>query len=218
MRIGIPTAIEHLGWVLAFLVSVRVTAQLGAQAMATHTYVLQITSAVILVGVSTGLAVEVLVGRMIGAGHFRHAYHFANRSLALGMLLSGLTALIAAMFGQSLLQIFTKDPEIIALGMTLMWIGVIVEPGRTINIVMNDALRAVGDARFPAVASLPTMAIALAFGSWWLGIHLGLGLVGVWLAYLADEWLRGIVNFGRWFFKGWIPAAQISRRHSRLQQ
>jgi Na+-driven multidrug efflux pump len=99
--------------------------------------------------------------------------------------------------------------------MMLMWLGVFVEPGRTLNIVMNDALRAAGDAKFVAVASIPSMVIVLAFGSWWMGLHLGLGMVGIWLAYALDELIRGSTNYARWHFGGWIAAAQKSVRIAR---
>jgi Na+-driven multidrug efflux pump len=42
MAIGFPTAIEHFGWTFGFIVSVRVAAQLGEAALATHAYAMQI--------------------------------------------------------------------------------------------------------------------------------------------------------------------------------
>jgi Na+-driven multidrug efflux pump len=52
----------------------------------------------------------------------------------------------------------------------------------------------------------------LAGGSWLLGVHLGLGLVGVWIAYAADEWLRGLLMWRRWARLRWLPHARHSRR------
>ena len=37
-----------------------------------------------------------------------------------------------------------------------------------------------------------SMLVVMAGGSWLLGAHFGLGLVGVWIAYAADEWMTEV--------------------------
>jgi Na+-driven multidrug efflux pump len=149
-----------------------------------------------------------LVGRYVGAGEFAKADALARKALKIGIGSSLCFALIAALLGNHLLGFFTKDPAIIATGMSMLWIGLLIEPGRAVNIIMNDTLRAAGDARYPALAGLPSQLFVLGAGSWWLGWHLGFGLLGVWLIYALDEWLRGLINWLRWQRKGWMPAAQ----------
>jgi putative MATE family efflux protein len=208
IAIGLPTMIENFGWTFGFIVSVRVASQLGEAVLATHAYVIQIVFAVIIASISIGLGAEILIGRLIGAGEFARADTLARKSLKIGMVSAFTFALIAALLGNHLLGLFTNDPKIIASGMTLLWLGLLIEPGRAVNIIMNDTLRAAGDARYPALAGLPSQLFVLGAGSWWLGTHLGLGLVGVWLIYALDEWIRGTINWLRWQKKGWIPAAQ----------
>lgn len=36
------------------------------------------------------------------------------------------------------------------------------------------------------------------------GIHLGFGLAGVWISFIADEWVRGILMYRRWRSRIWI--------------
>jgi Na+-driven multidrug efflux pump len=45
---------------------------------------------------------------------------------------------------------------------------------------------------------------------------LGLGLVGVWIAYAADEWLRGLLMWRRWARHGWVPFARAAHRRQRV--
>ena len=59
------------------------------------------------------------------------------------------------------------------------------------------------------------MAVVLAGGSWWLGVQRGLGLVGVWSAYAADEWIRGLLMWRRWLRLGWVPQARAAHRRLR---
>jgi Na+-driven multidrug efflux pump len=54
--------------------------------------------------------------------------------------------------------------------------------------------------------------LVLAAGSWWLGVHLGWGLVGVWVAYAADEWIRSLAMWWRWRSLAWLPAARAAHR------
>jgi Na+-driven multidrug efflux pump len=68
-----------------------------------------------------------------------------------------------------------------------------------------------------AVGSV-SMLIVLAGGSWLLGIHFGWGLPGLWIAYAADEWIRGLLMWRRWATLGWLPHARAVRRRLRAAQ
>ncbi|MBA4175899.1 MAG: MATE family efflux transporter [Leptothrix sp. (in: Bacteria)] len=211
-RIGLPGAAENIAYRLAFMVSVAVAGGLGAAALATHAYAMQIVMVVLLFGLATGLSVETVVGHLIGAGHLHEAHRVVRRALARGLGVSVLVATAAALAGPWLMRLFTADAQIIAAAVALLWWTVLLEPGRTFNLVVINALRAAGDARYPVAVGAVSLAVVLAGGSWLLGVHFELGLPGVWLAYAADEWLRGLLMWRRWATLAWVPHARASRK------
>jgi putative MATE family efflux protein len=215
LRIGLPGAAENIAYRLSFMVSVAVAGKLGAQALATHAYVMQVVFFVLLTGLATGLSVEIVVGHLVGAGRLHDAHRLVRRALAFGLLASVTVASAAALAGPWLLRRFTHDEAIVASGAVLLWWTVLLEPGRTFNLVVINALRAAGDARFPVAAGAASMVLVLAGGSWLLGQTLGLGLVGLWIAYAADEWLRGLIMWARWARHGWVPHARAAHRRLR---
>jgi Na+-driven multidrug efflux pump len=215
LAIGAPGAAENILYRGAFLVSVAAVGTLGTAAVAAHAYASQITYVVLLAGLAIGLAVEIVLGHQIGAGQLRAGDRLVRLWLRRGLLVSLLAAGVAALAGPAWLGLFTRDASIVAQAAQLLWWTVLLEPGRTCNLVLVNALRAAGDARFPALAGALSMVVVLAGGSWWLGVHLGLGLAGIWLAYAADEWLRGLVLAWRWRSRGWLPAARASHRRLR---
>ncbi len=215
LHIGLPGAAENIAWRLAFTASLAVTAQLGTAALAAHAYVSQVMHFVLLCGLAIGLSMEILIGHLVGAGRLREANRLLRRSLRLGLLASVAVAGAAALAGPWILAAFTRDAAITATGLTLLWLTVLLEPGRTFNLVVINALRATGDARYPVMVGAVSMLLVLAGGSWLLGLQLGLGLIGVWLAYIADEWLRGLLMWRRWARLDWLPMARAARRRVR---
>ena len=215
MHIGLPGAAENIAYRLSHTVSIAVVALMGAQALATQAYASQLTYIGVVFGLATGFAVEILVGHMVGAGHFRQAQTLVRRAMRRGLLISVAVSVLMALAGPRLLALFTQDAQIVALGATLLWCTVLIEPGRTFNLVVINALRATGDARYPVVAGAASFVVVLAGGSWLLGHVLGFGLVGVWLAYAADEWIRGLLMWRRWLSLGWVPHARAARRRLR---
>jgi Na+-driven multidrug efflux pump len=211
-HIGLPGAAENIAYRLGFVASVAVAGSLGTQALATHAYVQQLIGLVLLFGLATGLSAEIVVGHLVGAGRFRDAHALVRRALARGLAVSVLVATLMALAGPWLMRLFTADEQIVRAGCALLWWTVLLEPGRTFNLVVINALRAAGDARFPVAAGAVSMLVVLAGGSWLLGSVLGLGLPGVWIAYAADEWLRGLVMWRRWATLAWVPHARASRR------
>jgi Na+-driven multidrug efflux pump len=212
VHIGLPGAAEAIAYRLAMLASLTVVAGMGTESLATHTYASQVMNIIVLFSVSIGFAGEILVGHLVGAGQLHRANRMVRKSLAWGLGVSFLVAVTAAATAPWTLRLFTRDPDIIATATTLLWLTVLLEPGRTCNIVIINALRATGDAKFPVLAGAASMLLVMAGGSWLLGVHFGLGLVGVWLAYAADEWLRGGIMAWRWFGHGWVPSAIATRR------
>ncbi len=215
LHIGLPGAAENIAYRVAMLASVGVVAGMGAGALATQTYVFQIMNVVVLFTVALGMANEILVGHMVGAGQVREAHLLLRKSMVWGLGVSTILALAAAATAQWSMGWFTRDAGIIATATTLLWIAVVLEPGRTCNVVIINALRATGDARFPVLAGAASMLLVMAGGSWFLGSYLGWGLAGVWTAYAADEWVRGLAMAARWAWLGWVPHARATRRRVR---
>ncbi len=212
LHIGIPGAAENIAYRMAMLASMAVVAGFGTDQIATHSYASQIMNLVVLFTVAVGFAGEILVGHLIGARQFKQANRVVRKSLFWGLGISFCIALTAAITAPITLRLFTQDETIIKSATTLLWLTVILEPGRTCNIVIINALRATGDARFPVFVGAFSMLFVMAGGSWLLGSYFQLGLVGVWIAYAADEWLRGLIMAVRWFSRGWLGHARASLR------
>jgi Na+-driven multidrug efflux pump len=212
LAIGARGAAENILYRVSFIFSVAAVGRLGGEALSAHAYVSQINYCVLLAGLATGLAVEIVLGHHVGAGRLRAADRLVRRALAIGLPLSVGLALAAALAGPWWLRLFTANASILALSLALLWWSVLLETGRTFNLVLVNALRAAGDARWPAGVAMLSMPLVLALGSWWLGVELGLGLVGVWIAYATDEWVRGLAMWWRWRQRGWLAHARASHR------
>ncbi len=216
LHIGLPGAGENVAYRLCFMVSVAVAGQLGAASLAAQSYALQVMYAILLFSLATGLATEILVGHLIGSGKLREAQQLVLRTVLLGLAVSTLVAASVALVSPWVFARFTSDATIIAQCTTLMWCAVILEPGRVFNLVVINALRAAGDACYPVMIGAVSMVLVLAGGSWLLGVHLGLGLLGVWIAYAADEWVRGLLMWRRWLRQDWVPQARAMHRRLKV--
>lgn len=215
LHIGVPAAAENIAWRLSFMAAMAAAGTLGAHALATHAYVQQIGSMIIVFSLATAFAVEIMVGHMVGAGELGAAHRLVRTSLYRGLVISGAVSGAVALAGPLLLRLFTNDATIVAEGALLLWLGVLVELGRTFNLVVINALRATGDVRFPVAAGAASMLLVLAGGSWLLAIHFGLGLKGLYIAFAADEWIRGLIMWRRWSVHAWVPHARAARRKLR---
>jgi Na+-driven multidrug efflux pump len=214
LRIGVPGAAAELGYRAAFMVSLASAARLGVVALATHSYTLQLLRYVLLISLAIGWACEIMVGRLVGAGRFRQANNLVRKAVRNGLMASGSMALGAALAAPWLMRMFTKDPAVIHAAQTLLWIAVALETGRVFNLIVTGALRASGDVIYPVAASIGSFAVVLGLGSYLLSRSMG--LPGIFIAYAADEWVRGMLMMARWHWRGWLAHARRARRRVRV--
>ncbi len=211
LHIGLPAAGENLSWWLQMMVITSFAARMGGESLATMTYTVNIQRLVILFSLALGMGTEILIGRLIGAGEFEAAYQRVLQSVRTGLLIATGAILVVVVFARPLLELFSHNPAIIAGGILLLRLSILYEPGRVFNIVIINALRATGDARFPIqIAACSQWLLCVPF-SWLLGITLGWGLTGIWVAMMTEEWLRGLIMYRRWKRRDWLKHAERSR-------
>jgi len=214
LHIGLPAAGENMSYWIALLFVTSFAARLGPASLATMAYCQQIQALVILFSLSLGLGTEIMVGRLIGAGAFEEAYEQLLRSLRTGLMLCAGGVTLIALAAPHLIGLFSRDPVIIRGGTVLLRLCVVLELGRVFNIIVINSLRATGDVRFPVQTGAVCIWLLWVPNAWFLGLHLGWGLVGIWIAMTMDEWLRGILMYRRWKLRRWLHAAERSRANA----
>jgi len=212
LRIGLPAAGENVCYWLALMTVTTFNARLGEASLAAATYSIQIMGWVIIFADSIGLGTEILIGHRIGEGDLDRAYHELLRSLRIGILIACGASVTMALCAPLVASAFSSDAVTTGLIVSVLRIGMLLEPGRVFNIVVINALRATGDTRFPLLAGVASMWGVWVPLAWFLGVHSGLGVVGVWLSMCCDEWLRGLLMYRRWKRRHWITHAQKSRQ------
>lgn len=203
LSIGIPSAGENLSYQFSQLVITSFVVSIGTSSLAARVYILNISMVCFLFTLAIAQGTQLLVARYIGGRQFDRALRRGIRTLKIAMVASLVTSLIIALIGSPLLEAFTANTEIIAVGIPVLWAIVFVEPGRAMNIVLMSSLKSAGDVRFPVVIGILSMWGVAVSLSYLLGVHYGLGLLGIWLAQGADEWLRGCFALKRWVSKPW---------------
>jgi putative MATE family efflux protein len=213
LHIGLPAAGEQMCYWSAFLVVTTFIARLGSESLAIQSYALLIQRFAMLFSFSIGLGTEILIGHLVGAGMFEEAYHKLLRSLKTGLVIVSCVMLVVAALGPLLLGCFTRNAVIIAGGAVLLRMAIVLEPGRVFNVVVISSLRATGDVGFPIQMAVLSMWCVWVPMAWLLGLKLGLGLAGIWIAMIMDEWLRGLLMYRRWKKRRWVKYAERSRAH-----
>jgi putative MATE family efflux protein len=203
LKVGIPAASEQISYNTSQMAMTAITAILGAAALSTRVYTWNVMSFIMLFGLAMGQGTQILIGYRVGAGDFEGAYRQLLKSLKSSFVITIFLAIAVAIFREDIMRLFTSDENIVHTGSQLLLLCLILEPGRTFNILVVNSLRATGDAAFTVkmgVLSMWGLAVPI---SYFLGIQLGLGLAGVWIAFIVDEWLRGIIMYFRWKSRAW---------------
>ncbi|OAS83906.1 MATE family efflux transporter [Metabacillus litoralis] len=204
LHIGVPTAGEQLSYNTSQMVITFFITMIGTEALTTKIYTQNLMMFILLFSMAVSQGTQIMIGYLIGAKEYDSAYKRCLRSLYSGIVISTLMAIIFTIFSDPLLGIFTSNERILEIGGTLILLTILLEPGRAFNMVIIGSLRAAGDIRFPTYMGILSMwgiAVPIAYI---LGIHYDLGLVGVWIAYICDEWVRGIIMLYRWKSRAWM--------------
>lgn len=212
LNIGLPSAGEQVLYQCCQLIFLYYVTYLGSEALAARQYANNISMFTYLTALAVGMGTSIIVGRLIGAGRSDEAYARVWKSLRISFSIGLVVVLVTILFREPLMRVFTDDPEIIRLGSMAILCGILLETGRIVNITIINSLRASGDAGFPLRAGFFSMlCMSVPLGYYFVFV-LDWGLIGVWLAISADEWVRAILSSLRWRSLKWQRYALVEQK------
>lgn len=210
LKVGLPSAVETLTYHACQTVFLYYVTFLGSVALASRQYANSISQYVFLFSLATGIGTSILIGRLVGANRKEDAYRQALESLKWGLTITVLVDVTVILLRQPLIGLFTDNADIVRLTAQVIVVGLLLETGRCFNLVLVNALRATGDARFTVyMGFLSMVCMSLPLG-YFLVFRMNMGLAGVWFAVAADEWTRGIAMWFRWRSRVWERQSLVS--------
>lgn len=186
----------------SLLVATAVATRMGTVEVAAHQITFEVWSFLAMMLDAIAIAGQALVGRTLGAGDATSARGAGRRMIELGVAFGVVVGVAVLALRTVLPEVFTDDPEVVALATFLMvWLAVL-QPVNAIAFVLDGILIGAGDMRFlawaMAVAAGVFVPAALAVavtgaGIGWLWAALGLlmttRVVTLGARFAGDGWV-----------------------------
>ena len=204
LAFGSPAAGEQISYTLSNLVVMYMINGLGPTVTNTYNYLNMIVSYVYLFSMSLGQGTSIMIGWSVGQKKPEQAKGICLFAIRLSFLIAMVSVAVLCLVRKPLFGLVMKDSEIVALAGSVVLTNFIREAGRSRNLVLVNALRAAGDVRFPLYIGLVSMWLFNVGFSWLLGLQLGWGLHGIWIALGLDECCRAIAMQIRWKRGTWM--------------
>lgn len=210
LRIGVPSGTENILWNISQIILISFVNTMGLDALIARTYVITIMQTVLLFSLSLANANAIIIGYHVGEQTLEEAYERTFKTMRIALVSVLATTVLINVFAIPILSLFTQNPDVVRLGQQLMLISLANEIGRTLNVLFIFSLRSANDTVFPVIMGVISMyGISVMLG-YVLGIALGFGVVGVFIAMSMDELFRGAIMSIRWKRKSWHKYALSS--------
>ena len=194
LKIGIPAAGESISYDSSQLCIMAFINTMGNVSVNTKIYVYLVVALAYLLTTALSEALQVVVGFRLGAKQTEEAEKVVWKTLLIAIVSSVGMTILLRVFSDHVFSLFTRNPEVLALIKKVLNVEIVLEFGRALNITLVHALQAAGDVRFPTLMSIAfSWCVSVTLG-YILGIVLGWGLIGIWIAMTTDEVVRGLIN------------------------
>jgi len=210
LRIGIPAAADGAvvwgGHFLFLMIVGRIGSAAdtsGNAAFAANIVVMRLGAFTYLPAAAWSIACATMIGQALGAKNPTRARRCGHEGVVQCGLLTTAVGLMFVVFAQPLCGLLNKDSQVIALAAPVLMLAGFFQPLLSTSIVYQGSLRGAGDTVYPLMFSLVGLLLIRVPGAYLLGVTLGHGLLGAWVAVGVDTVLRALMAFtrfnrGRW--------------------
>lgn len=205
MKIAFPNMLQRFGTALGYVAFAAMINSLGDVSTAAHTIANTVESAFYIPGYGMQAAASTLAGNAYGANDGKKMDDLVSMFLPLEMILMVFTGGCLFLTAPFLVSLFSKEREVIELGVTVLRMVAVSEPFYGFSIIMEGVLLGVGNTKQPFVYNIIGMWGVRIIGTFICTQLLGYGLVSAWLCMILHNLLLFVLFIICYFRKKWNP-------------
>lgn len=193
LSLSINFLLENLAMRVGFIYTAVIAARLGTEAFAAHNVGMNFLSLGFSFGDGMQVAAVALIGRSLGERQPDKAKKYGSICQRIGFGISCILAAILFLFGKTLFGFFFKDQETLQIGITISRYIMVIVLFQISQVIFGGSLRGAGDVKYTLFSSLLSVTFIRTAVTWLLTSIIPLGIAGIWIGILSDQFSRFIL-------------------------
>ena len=197
LKIGAPVAMQYTFEVGAFGGAALIIGSMGAVQQAAHQVAISLAAITYMMASGVSAAAAIRSGNYFGSGNHRELRLSAISNYHIVIAFMCFTAVVFTLCNHLLPWIYTSDERVIAIAQQLLIVAAFFQLFDGTQVVGLGILRGVGDVNVPTLITFISYWIIGLPTAWLLGIHLNLGVMGVWYGLVCGLMSASVMLFWR---------------------
>ena len=205
LKVALPNMFQRFGTYLGYVVFASMINSLGDIATATHTIANTVESAFYIPGYGMQTAAATLAGNALGARDKERMRDFSKVILIVEIGLMIVSGALLFVFAEPMMDLFSDDAAVIALGSTVLRMVALSEPVFGAAIILEGMMLGVGSTVAPFVYNIIGMWGVRIVGTFVCTKFFSLGLVSAWACMIAHNLILFVMFLVRYLGGKWNP-------------
>lgn len=211
LKVAVPNMLQRFGTSLGYVAFASMINALGDVSAASHTIANTMESLFYIPGWGMQTAAAALAGNAYGARDGRRLRSLGRTFLPLEVGLMLLSGGMLFLFAPELVGLFSRDPQVTKLSVTVLRMVAVSEPFYGVPIVLEGLMQGIGKTTIPFLFNIAGMWDVRILGTFLCTRLLGMGLVSAW-GYMIGHNLLLFVLFTVYYAAGKaLPKAICSK-------
>ncbi|WP_372775912.1 MATE family efflux transporter [Mangrovibacterium sp.] len=199
VKIGLPTGFQQSFIAFGMMAIMGIVNTFGTNAVAAYTAAMRVDSFAKMPALTFSSALSSFVGQNLGAFQEARARKGLKITLAFSLAYSLLISLVIIVFGKYIIQIFTPDEAVIAIGQDYLVIVSSFYLLLSVMFTFTGFLRGAGATLVPMLTTMTALYLVRIPLAFWLSNRIGVN--GIWWAEPA-AWFVGMVIMIIYYYSG----------------
>jgi putative MATE family efflux protein len=209
IRIGLPAGLESFLWQIGSIIILMFTNALDTMAAGIYSLLFSIEIFPFWIYLGIAKANLTLIGQKTGAKEYHLINKISKKCMVYSLVISLVFTGAFLFFPLFILNIFTKDTSLISRALPFLMIISLNMVPRSINVVVGHGIRGLGDTKWMLYTQIFGTCFVVIV-SFVLVFLLKMNLIGIFIAIVADEVIRSVINSIRFYKKERFPLPTIS--------
>ncbi len=197
LKIGVPTGLQMVFEVGAFVAAVFIAGLISKEAIASNQIAQSLISISYMLATGFGSAATVRVGNQMGLKDFKMLKRAGISNMVLVTLMMSFFGLIFITASNFLPSLYIDDPEVIGITASLLGIAALFQLSDGIQVVGLGALRGLQDVKIPTYITFVAYWIIALPLSYYFALNMGYGVKGIWMGLGVGLTFSAIFNLYR---------------------